>query len=106
MVARLELSRHPSLAGGVDVYMDARSMEDFSWPTFSVVSEYARTQLARWERLIRRHAIVVPRGVVGVPTSRACCRSSGTTIRCAFFTRWRRRGAGSVAPSSPPWSTR
>jgi AraC-like DNA-binding protein len=65
LVRRLELTGHPSLASGFDVYMDARAMEAFDWPTFGVVSGYVRTRLGEWARRIRRHAIVVPQGAVG-----------------------------------------
>jgi AraC-like DNA-binding protein len=65
LTRRLEVTRHPALAGGFDGYMDARGMEAFDWPAFGVLSDYVREQLADWRRKIRRHAIVVPHGIVG-----------------------------------------
>jgi AraC-like DNA-binding protein len=66
LVRRLDLSLHPSLAGGFDAFMDVRGMEKFDWGAFGVVSGYVRSRLPEWARRIRHHAIVVPPGVVGV----------------------------------------
>jgi AraC-like DNA-binding protein len=65
LVHRLEITMHPALAGGFDVFMDARAMESFDWSPFSVVSGYVRNRMIEWSRRFRRHAIVVPPGVVG-----------------------------------------
>jgi AraC-like DNA-binding protein len=65
LAARLELTVHPELAGGFDAIMDARAMESFAWPTFSVLSQYVSSRLETWGQRIRRHAIVVPPGAVG-----------------------------------------
>lgn len=65
LVRRLELSLHPALARGFDGIMDARAMESFDWPAFGVVSEYVRERLGEWNKRIRRHAVLVPPGIVG-----------------------------------------
>lgn len=66
LVRRLEVSIHPALANGYAVFMDARGMESFSWPAFTVVADYVKQRLPAWSRLIQRHAVVVPSGVAGV----------------------------------------
>jgi AraC-like DNA-binding protein len=66
LVKRLDVSIHAALAGGFSVVMDTRAMEAFSWPSFSIVSGYVKTRLPQWSKSIRRHAIVVPPGPVGV----------------------------------------
>jgi AraC-like DNA-binding protein len=63
---RLEVVHHPSLAAGFDAFMDARAMESFDLPAFTVLSEYVKSQLAFWGERIRRHAIVAPRGLTGI----------------------------------------
>jgi AraC-like DNA-binding protein len=65
LVRRLDLAMHPALAGGYDNIIDARAMESFDWPAFGVVSEYARSRLATLNRRVRKHAILMPPGLVG-----------------------------------------
>lgn len=65
LVARIGFGEHPAMAAGFSVLMDARGMEAFDWPAFEIVSEFAKSQLPLWSRLIRRHAIVVPTGSTG-----------------------------------------
>ena len=65
LVRRFELSVHPALAGGFDNLIDARAMESFDWPAFGVVSDYVRSRLTTLNRRMRKHAILVPPGLVG-----------------------------------------
>jgi len=65
LVRRLEICRHPALAGGFDNVIDARAMESFDWPAFGVVSDFVRRRLTTLNRLVRKHAILVPPGLVG-----------------------------------------
>jgi AraC-like DNA-binding protein len=66
LARRLDVSIHPSLAGGFNVLMDARGMESFDLPAFGVVTDYVKSRLAEWSRRIRKHAVVVPQGVAAV----------------------------------------
>ncbi len=66
LVERLDVSIHPDVQSGVDVLMDVRQMESFEWPTFGVISAYVQKRVEGWQRTIRRHAVIVPGGVVGV----------------------------------------
>jgi AraC-like DNA-binding protein len=65
LVRRLEICRHPAMAGGFDNIIDARAMESFDWPAFGVVSDFVRRRLTTLDRLVRKHAILVPPGLVG-----------------------------------------
>ena len=49
-----------------DMIMDARAMETFDWSAVGVVSELVKARIDLWSRCVRRHAVVVPVGVVGV----------------------------------------
>ena len=40
-------------------------MESFDWPAFGVVSDFVRRRLTTLNRLVRKHAILVPPGLVG-----------------------------------------
>ena len=66
MTQLFELSRHPSLADGFDVVMDDRALELVDWRAFRILSEYVRRRLPEWAGTIRRQAVIVPSGVVGV----------------------------------------
>jgi AraC-like DNA-binding protein len=62
----LGLAHSPALAGGFDVYMDTRAVVGLDWSPMRVLSDYVRAQLPAWGRLIRRQAVYVPGGPVGV----------------------------------------
>jgi AraC-like DNA-binding protein len=61
----LELSRHPALAGGFEVFMDTSAIERVEWAAFSQLFEYVRGRLGEWATTIRRQAVVVPGGPAG-----------------------------------------
>jgi AraC-like DNA-binding protein len=65
LVRRLEFGLHPGLAGGFDNIMDARAMETFDWPAFGVVSNFVREKLGTLNRRVRKHAVIVPAGMIG-----------------------------------------
>lgn len=65
LVQRLEAAMHPLVTGAVDALVDARATRSFDSDAFLIVSRYAQSRLAQWERLLHRHAVVVSPGVVG-----------------------------------------
>jgi AraC-like DNA-binding protein len=65
LVRRLAFTGHAALAGGCDGFIDAGAVEAFEWPAFAVLAELARERVPEWGRRLRRHAVVVPPGVVG-----------------------------------------
>jgi AraC-like DNA-binding protein len=85
LVKRLDVSIHPRLSGGFDVIMDARGMEAFAWPSFSIVASYVKQRLGRWGTSIRKHAVVVPGGPVGVLVA-GLMPLIGTSHAVRFFT--------------------
>jgi hypothetical protein len=62
---RLAFSGHLALAGGFDVLMNAQAMVGFDWPAWEDLAGYVRSQLPLWNQRIRKHAVVVPQGMVG-----------------------------------------
>ena len=64
LVRRLDLCLHPALAHGFDVVQDSRATESFDAGAFQVLSRYVRERLPAWSRNIRRHAVLVPSGMV------------------------------------------
>lgn len=57
--------RLPRTLGRFDVLVNARAVEGFEWAAWEVVMRYTRERVDTWNRCIRRHAIVVPDGIVG-----------------------------------------
>jgi AraC-like DNA-binding protein len=84
LVQRFGFTMHAALAGGFVSLMDARAMEAFDWPAFSVVAEHARATLPAWNQRIRRLAIVVPAGAVGA-TVAGLLPLVGATLPLRFF---------------------
>ena len=58
----LELARHPALAGGFIVFMDASGVEVVDWQPFTLLATYVRERLAGWSTVIRKQAVIVPSG--------------------------------------------
>lgn len=61
----LELARHPALAGGFAVFMDAGAIERVDWEPFSELAKYVATRLLDWAKVITKQAVVVPAGPAG-----------------------------------------
>jgi AraC-like DNA-binding protein len=61
----LELARHPALAGGFAVFMDASDIERVDWQPFSELAKYVATRLVEWSKVITKQAVVVPAGPAG-----------------------------------------
>lgn len=61
----LELSRHPALAGGFEVFMDANAIDRVDWAGFTQLFGYVRQRLAEWATTIRRQAVILPNGPAG-----------------------------------------
>lgn len=61
----LELSRHPALAGGFEVFMDAHAIDRVDWAGFKELFGYVRERLTEWATTIRRQAVIVPSGPAG-----------------------------------------
>jgi AraC-like DNA-binding protein len=85
LVKRLDISIQSALAGGFSAVMDTRGMEAFAWPSFSIVAAYVKQRLAQWSKRIRRHAVVVPAGPVGVLVA-GLMPLIGTSHPLRFFT--------------------
>lgn len=61
----LGLARHPALAGGFAVFMDASGIERVDWQPFSELAIFVRDQLPAWSRVITKQAVIVPSGPAG-----------------------------------------
>jgi AraC-like DNA-binding protein len=62
LLRALELTRHPALAGQVNVLMDARAVERVDWIACIQLSASVRERAVEWNRCIRRQAVVVRPG--------------------------------------------
>jgi AraC-like DNA-binding protein len=65
LLQQLDLTIHPAFDGGLDFLMDARAIDWIDVSTLEIISEYARTRMELWNRRLRRHAMVVPPGMMG-----------------------------------------
>jgi AraC-like DNA-binding protein len=61
----LELARHPALAGGFGVFMEASAIERVDWAPFTELASYVRSRLNEWAKVIQKQAVVVPAGPAG-----------------------------------------
>jgi AraC-like DNA-binding protein len=80
----LDLSRHPALAAGFEVFMDTSGIERVEWTAFSHLFGYVRERLAEWGQRIRRQAVVVPTGPAG-PLLAGMVPLIGMTYPMRFF---------------------
>lgn len=64
LARRLDLCLHPALTHGFDVIQDSRATESFDAGAFEVLAAYVRQRLPAWTSNIRRHAVLVPSGMV------------------------------------------
>jgi AraC-like DNA-binding protein len=84
LITALDLSRHPALADGFDVFMDTSAIEAVDWTSFSLLAGHVREQLAAWAKVIRRHAVIVPTGPVA-PLLAGMVPLIGMTYPLRFF---------------------
>ncbi|MGZ6143028.1 MAG: helix-turn-helix domain-containing protein [Myxococcales bacterium] len=79
-----DVSRHPALRAGFDVFMDSGAIEAFDWHTFMILGDYVRSRLAEWGKVIRKHAVIVPSGPSGLIMS-GLIPMLGMTYPIRFF---------------------
>jgi AraC-like DNA-binding protein len=62
LMCALELTRHPELAGRVNLLVDARAVTRVDWMACIRLSAHVRERALAWNRNIRRQAVVVRPG--------------------------------------------